>query len=113
MPGKDEKERDDSRDWSSDDASAALSMAAKTHLGLSEESHSVTAPSNHWEGREGVKRISLKSANTLQRQAVAVNKHHVTELGVNKEQYLLFQIKETMHAARACTYNGLSLQLES
>lgn len=33
MPGKDEKERDDSRDWSSDDASAAFSMAAKTHLG--------------------------------------------------------------------------------
>lgn len=33
IPGKDEKERDDSREWSSDDASAALSMAAKTHLG--------------------------------------------------------------------------------
>lgn len=50
IPGNDEKERDDSRDWSSDVASE-LSMAEKTHVGVCEDSQDVNpAPSNHREG---------------------------------------------------------------
>lgn len=50
IPGNDEKEREDSRDWSSDVASE-FSMAVKTHVGVYEESQDVnSAPSNHREG---------------------------------------------------------------
>lgn len=68
IPGNDEKERDDSRDWSSDVASD-LSMAVKTHVGVCEESQDVNpAPSNHRKKDRSVKfnlPLQINSANTL------------------------------------------------
>lgn len=53
IPGKEEKERDDSREWSSDVASN-LSMAVKTTQtpqSACVAQRSSPAPSSHWEGR--------------------------------------------------------------